>query len=340
MRIVAIETSCDETAVAILEDRGKSVHLRGSFLATQAASHRPYGGVVPEIAVREHARNLPLGVERVLAEASLRVGDLQGVAATRGPGLASSLLVGYAFGRSLALGLQRPFWGINHLEGHLLSPFWGHFDEIPFPFLGLIVSGGHTLLVLAKELGDYQRVASTVDDAAGEALDKIARLLGLGYPGGPAIERMAQQGNPKRYVFPQACREKGDRRFSFSGLKTAVRYFIQNHEGHLGDGSFLADVCASVQEAVMEVLAKKTVETAIAYGVSVVALSGGVACNQRLRQLFAEYCHAHQLRLAVAPPALCTDNAIMIGWVALLRSRAGLDDDSDKQIDIDPNLSL
>jgi N6-L-threonylcarbamoyladenine synthase len=235
MRWIGIETSCDESAAALVEVTGGSLRVAASLVGSQIAQHRPYGGVVPEVAVREHLRNLPRLVPAALAEAGWKAGEIAGVAVTRGPGLATSLLIGHGYARGLALALGKPVRGINHLEGHLLSPFFAENKPVAFPFLGLVVSGGHTLLIEARGWNDYRKLGGTVDDAAGEVFDKVARMLGLGYPGGPEIEKAARAGDPAAYDFPQAFPERDSFQFSFSGLKTSVRYFLEKHPGREGD---------------------------------------------------------------------------------------------------------
>jgi len=338
MRWIGIETSCDESAVAVVEADGDGLRLLASLVGSQIARHRPFGGVVPEVAVREHLRNLPRLAAAALQEAGIGTGDLDGIAVTQGPGLATSLLIGHAYARGLGLATGLPVRGINHLEGHLLSPFLASGGETVFPFLGLIVSGGHTLLVEARGWNDYRCLGGTVDDAAGEVFDKVARMLGLGYPGGPEIEKVAKEGNSVAYDFPQAFPERADFRFSFSGLKTSVRYFLEKNPERLGDRAFVADVAASFQRAVVAVLVRKTVDAARAKGLRTVVAAGGVACNGALRGALEGDAARNGFRLLLAPLALCTDNAAMIAGVAALKERAGaalpLPDD------IDPNLPL
>ncbi|MEI7958517.1 MAG: tRNA (adenosine(37)-N6)-threonylcarbamoyltransferase complex transferase subunit TsaD [Verrucomicrobiota bacterium] len=331
MIVLALETSCDETAAAILcEERG----LLASEVASQIAIHQAYGGVVPEVASRQHLTQLRPVVAAALCSAGLQISQIDAVAATAGPGLATSLMIGLSAAKGLALGLKKPFLAINHIEGHLLSPFF------PSPrlsgALGLVVSGGHTLLVDVEGFGCYRLLGQTRDDAAGEAFDKVGKLLGLPYPGGPVIDRLAKTGDPGRFDFPRSMLDSGDFAFSFSGLKTAVRYLIPK----LPDRSeaTLADVCASFQEAVVDVLVGKTLAAVRATGRKTVALSGGVSCNSRLRVKMAAACGRAGIELLLADSALCTDNAAMIAFVALhrLRQRAY----SPVTADIDPNLRL
>ncbi len=331
--VLAIETSCDDTSVAAVDDRGGILALE---TASQTESHQPYGGVVPELASRNHTVLLPGLVERVLAQPGCGVGDLAAVAATAGPGLASSLLVGNTMAKAMALGAGVPFVAVNHMEGHLLSPFVGR--DVPFPFLGLVVSGGHTLLVEARGVGDYELVGRSLDDAAGEAFDKTGKMLGLPYPGGPEIEKCAKGGDPTAFAFPRAMLESGDGNFSFSGLKTSVRVLIQRLDPAARE-QWLPDVCASFQEAVVEVLSAKTLEAARRRGLRDVAVSGGVACNGRLREtLRAEIEGRFGARLHLVEPRLATDNAAMIGHVAHWRLASGRV--SSLEEDVDPNLPL
>ena len=335
---LGIETSCDESAVALVEVRERQLRIAASVVGSQIAQHRPYGGVVPEVAVREHLRNLPQLTPRALEEAGVSLEAIQGVAVTQGPGLATSLLIGYAYARGLGLMLRKPVRGINHLEGHLLSPFFADGTEVSFPLLGLIVSGGHTLLVEARGWNHYRKIGSTVDDAAGEVFDKVARMLGLGYPGGPEIEKAAREGNPTAYDFPQSFPDRDDFRFSFSGLKTSVRYFLEKHPGEIENRAFVSDVAASFQRAVVEVLVRKTIRAARKYRLQRITVAGGVACNGALRGALERAAASAGLILALAPSSLCTDNAAMIAGVAALKEAAGVHDPESN--DIDPNLPL
>lgn len=324
--IVSIETSCDETAVAIMKGR----QLLSSEVASQIDLHQAYGGVVPEVASRNHLRALRPTLDAALAKANLRLADIEAFAATCGPGLATSLMIGSSIAKGLAIATGLPFHAINHLEGHLLSPFFG--KDIR-PAIGLVVSGGHTLLVQINGVSDYKLLGQTVDDAAGEAFDKVGKLLGLPYPGGPHVNKLAAGGDPKRYNFPRGMMDSNDFSFSFSGLKTAVRYMLPK----LGEYR-IEDICASFQEAIVDVLISKTLRAIEHTGHSVVALSGGVSCNTRLRERFAESCAAHGVEFLAAEPHLCTDNAAMIGFVAALRVEKG--QLSPLTIDVNPNMGL
>ncbi|MFT6181647.1 MAG: N6-L-threonylcarbamoyladenine synthase, partial [Akkermansiaceae bacterium] len=268
--ILAIESSCDETAVAIIHRDHGQPKLLTSLISSQIEIHREFGGVVPEVACRNHAQRIRPLVQQALDEAGLTLDDITTFAATRGPGLASSLLVGLAYAKGLAAASKKPFYGINHMEGHLLSPFL-ELGQIP-PHLGLIVSGGHTMLVAVSAHGQYHLIGRTIDDAAGEAFDKVGRMLKLPYPGGPEIEKHARQGNPKAYRFPRAVLKDAPFNFSFSGLKTAVLYQLQKIKE---PQAHLADICASFQEAVFDTLVKKTINAAQEHGHTLITLSGG-----------------------------------------------------------------
>jgi len=328
--ILAIETSCDETAVAVL----RGTELLASEVASQT-EHEAYGGVVPEVASRNHLVQAPRLLQKVLSDSKLTLGDLDAFAATSGPGLASSLMIGASIAKGLALGTGRPYLATNHLEGHLLSPFFGRNEAIERN-VSLVVSGGHTLLVEVRGVGDYRILGRTVDDAAGEAFDKVAKLLGLGYPGGPEIEKRAETGDDTRFDFPRSMLDSRDHNFSFSGLKTAVRYRLAEHPERTEQ--LVADVSASFQTAVIEVLVKKTIRGAKESDARLVTISGGVSCNQALRKEMAKGCSNAGLQLLVAPPRLCTDNAAMIAFAASHRFAGG--QCSDVSEEIDPNLAL
>src|SRR6478672_6038832 len=350
MTVLALETSCDETAVAI---------LRGD-----RAAHEKYGGIVPEIASRNHLIYAPRLLDRAASAGKTRLAEADAFAATSGPGLASSLMIGASIAKGLAIGFGKRYLGINHLEGHLLSPFFGvekDGDNDIKPNVSLIVSGGHTMLVVVRDLTNYQLIGHTVDDAAGEAFDKVAKMLGLGYPGGPEIEKHARGGDPKRFDFPRSM--LGSENFSFSGLKTAVRYLlpkidvipseakrsrgtplndgVRDASGSLDfprDDKLLADLCASFQQAIIDVLVKKTVAAAQKYRVDLVTISGGVSCNQELRRQMRDASSRKGIEFKSAEPWLCTDNAAMIAFAALLRLRAGFE--SQVTEEIDPNLKV
>jgi N6-L-threonylcarbamoyladenine synthase len=338
--LLAIESSCDETAVSIV--RGKKDHateILASEVSSQIELHRVHGGVVPELASRNHSIRLRPLVEQALDHAGLKIAEIDAFAATTGPGLASSLLVGSTAAKALACATRKPFLGINHLEGHLLSPFVNE-TRVP-PHLALIVSGGHTLLLEVKGPGRYRKLGGTRDDAAGEAYDKVGKMLGLPYPGGPEIEKIAHEGDPNAYEFPRSMLYDPHADFSFSGLKTAVLYKLQSLGDPLEvikDRSTVADLAASFQQAVIEILVGKTIKAARRNGLNLIALSGGVSLNRALRRAFEEACRKHGFRLAVAEASMCTDNAAMIAFAALLRHLAG--ESSPLDADIDPNLRL
>jgi len=331
--LLAIESSCDETAVAIVRgSAGGTTQVLASEISSQIALHREHGGVVPELASRNHSLHLRGLVEKALADAGVGMEEIDAFAATTGPGLASSLLIGSTAAKGMACAMKKPFLGINHLEGHLLSPFLEQ-TSVP-PHVALIVSGGHTLLLDVEGAGRYKKLGGTRDDAAGEAYDKVGKMLGLRYPGGPEIEKAAVNGNPKAYDFPRSMLHEAHLDFSFSGLKTAVLYTLQKEKGELP----VADLAASFQEAVIEILVKKTLRAARAAGRKKIALSGGVSLNNALRKAFEEVAGREGLELEVAPPAFCTDNAAMIAFAALLRHLAGEKSALDE--DIHPNLPL
>jgi len=328
--LLAIETSCDETAVAIL--RGNE--LLASEVASQA-EHEAYGGVVPEVASRNHLLHAPRLLESAVRKAGIELSEVGAFAATTGPGLASSLMIGASIAKGLALGFAKPYLAINHLEGHLLSPFFAGDFKLA-PNVSLIVSGGHTLLVEVRGLNDYRILGRTVDDAAGEAFDKVAKMLGLGYPGGPEIERRALSGDAARFDFPRSMLDSGNHNFSFSGLKTSVRYQIAKL-GEISD-NIRDDLCASFQRAAVEVLVKKTLRAARESGANLVTVSGGVSCNRQLREQMSAACDRAGIKLLTTVPELCTDNAAMIAFAASLRLKAGFA--SKLTQEIDPNLAL
>jgi len=335
--ILALETSCDETAAAIVREDGE---VLSSEVASQIEAHRIYGGVVPELASRNHVLHARALVEQALADAGLGLHDIAAFAATNGPGLVSSLLIGSTMAKALALAENKPFLAINHLEGHLLSPFMSatHGPEtraaIP-SHLALIVSGGHTMLLHVRGVGRYEVLGRTRDDAAGEAFDKVAKMLALPYPGGPEIDRRARSGNRKAFDFPRSMMG-GGHDFSFSGLKTSVLYLLPKVD--ITDEAVLNDVCASFQEAVVDVLVEKTLAAARERNQRLAAVSGGVSCNSRLRTRLAERCAEEGLGLLLAEPRYTTDNAAMIAFAALQRWKTGFT--TPLETDVDPNLGL
>ncbi len=344
MRILAIETSCDETAAAVIEDGRR---ILSNVVASQIDLHARYGGVFPEMASRAHIEAIVPVIREALVKAHVGWRDLHAVAVTRGPGLAGSLLVGVNAAKGIALGRDLPLLGINHLEGHIYAHWLetesggaADPDALEFPLLCLIVSGGHTELVLMQDHGRYQRLGGTRDDAAGEAFDKVGRLLGLPYPGGPAIERVAQKGDPARLRFPRAWLE-GSWDFSFSGLKTAVLRVVRGYGEAGPDGrpprqAPIPHLAAAFQEAVVDVLAEKTVQAAAAYQAKAILLAGGVSANRRLREEVKS--RAGDIPVYYPPIFLCTDNAAMIGAAAYYRFQAGQRD--GWEMDVVPNLRL
>ena len=314
--ILAIETSCDETAAAVLSGfNGVLAHE----IFSQAEIHSEFGGVVPEVASRNHLASAPPIIERAMQTAGLDFSQLDAIAATTGPGLASALLVGASLAKGLALGAAKTFLAVNHIEGHLLSPFFGR-DTIP-PHTALVVSGGHTLLLDVEGFGKYQLLGRTLDDAAGEAFDKTAKLLGLGYPGGILIDRLAADADPARFDFPRGMIDSGDFDFSFSGLKTSVRIFLEKH-GPPSQAD-LPDLCASIQAAIVDVLAAKLLKAARQSGRHTIAISGGVSANSSLRQTLHTQAENAGLELLFPPPDLLTDNALMIAYAAAHHLAAG-----------------
>jgi N6-L-threonylcarbamoyladenine synthase len=323
--LLAIESSCDETSVAVVH----AGTVRSCLVSSQIQLHAEYGGVVPELATREHLRHLLPLARQALAKAGVTTRELDAVAATRGPGLPSALLVGLKAAQAVAFALRRPFLGVNHHEAHLYSPWVcgapprAAFDEFE-PNVALIVSGGHTLLVHVPAELRHHVLGSTVDDAAGECFDKTAKLLGLPYPGGPVMDRLAEGGDPRAFAFPRPMLREPHDDFSFSGLKTSVRYFLRDHPGLADEPPRLRDLCASVQTAIVEVLVTKTIRAARRLGVRCVTASGGVTCNRALRRELAAACAAEGFTLRLAERSLCTDNAAMVGVLAERQLQRGV----------------
>jgi N6-L-threonylcarbamoyladenine synthase len=338
--LLAFETSCDETSAAVI----RNGLVLANVVSSQVQLHAEYGGVVPELAAREHLRNLMPVARQALRQAGIAPARLTAVAATQGPGLPSALMAGLKAAQALAFTLRTPFIGIHHHEAHLYSP-WVHgeppkadFSQFQ-PNVSLIVSGGHTMLVHVQAELQHRLLGSTVDDAAGECFDKTGKLLGLPYPAGPIIDRLAAGGNPKAYDFPRPMINDPHDDFSFSGLKTSVRYFLRDHPDVANDAQRVRDLCASIQAAIVDVLVTKTVRAARRLHVRCVTASGGVTCNSALRQRLTEGCADARLELRLAEKSLCTDNAAMIGILAerklqLNRTPTSLD------ADISPNWTL
>jgi N6-L-threonylcarbamoyladenine synthase len=333
MRILGIETSCDETSAAVVEETGDAATpwaIRSNIVASQVAIHREWGGVVPELASRQHIRDITGVVERALTEAHSTWRDLGAVAVTQGPGLVGSLLVGLSFAKAAAAAAGLPLVGVHHLAGHIESLVLQN-GELPLPSVVLVVSGGHTSLYLVERPGAYQLLSRTRDDAAGEAYDKVAKLLGLGYPGGPVIDRLAKQGNDRAVALPatrlthadrNAPELKGDLDFSFSGLKTAVLRQVRAHQGPMSDQD-IADVAASFQRVVVSVLIERLFDAARRHGARSVGVAGGVSANSRLRADLKERGERRELPTFLPGLALSTDNAAMIAAAGLRRFRAG-----------------
>ena len=322
MRVLAIETSCDDTGAAVILDGRK---ILSNVVSSQVPIHQKYGGVVPELASRRHVESIVPIVKEALEMAELTLSEIDGIAVTQGPGLVGSLLVGLSFAKSIAFATGLPFIGVNHIEAHLSAIFLE--EKSPrFPFIGLVVSGGHTSLFRVDGFGKYKRLGQTRDDAAGEAFDKVAKLLGLGYPGGPIIDELSKTGNPKAIRFPRASLGKDSFDFSFSGLKTAVVNYVKAHPEPPGGYSedLIKDIVSSFQEAVVEVLVKKTVQAAQHQGLKRIVLSGGVAANQRLRQKIKEELFEQKLKVYIPSPSFCTDNAAMVGVVGYEYLKRGI----------------
>jgi tRNA N6-adenosine threonylcarbamoyltransferase len=319
--VLGIESSCDDSAAAVLRDG----RLLASVVSSQDAVHGPYGGVVPELASRHHVRNMVPVVDAALSRAGIGLGDVEAIAVTRGPGLVGSLLVGLSVAKGIAQRRRLPLVGVNHLEGHLLAITLERppTDPLRFPFLGLIVSGGHSGLYLAREPGSYACLGRTRDDAVGEAFDKAAKLLGLGYPGGPVIDRLAQQGDPRAVRFPRARLKRGRFDFSFSGFKTALRLHVSEHPP---SPETLPHIAASVQEALVDMLVDTTLDALGETGVERLVVSGGVAANRRLRARMTEAAAGLGVEVLFPHASLCTDNAAMIAVAALSRLAAGAND--------------
>lgn len=344
MNILGIETSCDETSAAVVQDGAR---ILANVVSSQVDLHRPYGGVVPELASRNHLQLIDAVVTEALEKAGVALDQIDAVAATYGPGLASSLLIGLNAGKGIAFATSKPFIAINHMEAHLYSPVMTDLGALPM--VSLIVSGGHTILVHATGIGKHKILGQTVDDAAGEAFDKVAKLLKLGYPGGPEIDRLAQSGNPRAINFPRSMLDDASYNFSFSGIKTAVLYWLRKHgvaapvpgareaapaAGTAATTTRVEDICASFQEAVVDVLVGKTLRAAEEYRAHTVSASGGVSINSRFRHRLTGECERRGLRCLLAPASLCTDNAAMIAALAFHKSP------SDFSLDVAPSVGL
>jgi N6-L-threonylcarbamoyladenine synthase len=316
--ILGIETSCDETAAAVVEDGNK---ILSHVVLSQIDIHHKYGGVVPEIASRAHLNTIIPIVQETMDSAQCQYQDIDAIALVNGPGLVGSLLVGLTIGKSIGFTYRKPLMAVNHLHAHIYASFLENWD-ITFPLVALVVSGGHTDLFYMPEPGKYEWLGKTYDDAAGEAFDKVGKVLGLGYPAGPEIDKLAQQGNPKAIEFPRPYLEEYGADFSFSGLKTAVIYYLKKHPIGPNQAS-LADICASFQQAVIDVLVKKTMEIAIVKQVKGIIVSGGVAANSGLRTQMVNAVKQNGLSLWIPSPKYCTDNAAMVAAAGYYQIQAG-----------------
>ena len=330
---LAIESSCDETAAAVLLN-GRE--MLSNIISSQIDIHKLYGGVVPEIASRHHLNNVNTVVEQALAESDTTMDQVDMIGVTYGPGLVGALLIGLATAKAYALATGKPLIGVHHILGHISANFIEH-PELEPPFMALVVSGGHTNLVEVTDYNECRVLGGTRDDAVGEAYDKVARVLGLGYPGGPLIDKIAREGNPEAVEFKRVFLEKGSLDFSFSGIKTGVLNYV-NSEKQAGREINVADVAASFQAAVLDVIVKKTVDSAVALGKDRIVMAGGVAANSRLREMLGNACRKRGIKLYHPSPILCTDNAAMIGCAAYYKYIAGGRD--DLTLDAIPNLKL
>ncbi len=343
MLVLGIESSCDETAVALIDGgrAGEAPQLLSSVISTQIPLHRLYGGVIPELASRNHSARLPGVLAEALEKAGRSIHEVDAFASTAGPGLVAALLVGNTAAKALALAARKPFVAVNHLEGHMFSPFIASAGGV-VPHLGLVVSGGHSLLVDVRGPGDYSLLGRSRDDAAGEAFDKVAKMLDLPYPGGPEIDRRAEQGDPARFKFPRPMMHEDHLDFSFSGLKTAVLYtlptLVASGNPHDLPEGVMNDLCAGVRQAIIDVLVHKAMRALKKTGHRVLAVSGGVSCNGALRAKLAEACARRRVELQLPPRELTTDNAAMIAFAGLLHAQAGRFSPLDTPVD--PNLHL
>ena len=351
--ILGIESSCDETAAAVVDTAAPTLERRivAQHIASQDEAHRPYGGVVPEIAARAHVEKIAPLIAATLADAGLELGDMDAIAATAGPGLIGGVMVGLVTAKALAMAGDKPLLAVNHLEGHALSPRLAD-PTLDYPYCLLLVSGGHCQLLEVRGVGQYRRLATTIDDALGEAFDKTAKLLGLGYPGGPAVERLAREGNPRAIKFPRPLVGSGDPNFSFAGLKSAVARVVQGPStgsGRAGLGEKLAhiktpahaelveaspptpaDIAASFQQAAIDCVIDRTrIALAGLSDMNALVVAGGVAANTAIRAALETLATDHRLRFVAPPPALCTDNAAMIAWAGGERLAAGYRDPLD-----------
>ena len=331
--ILAIESSCDETAASVVKN-GRTV--LSNIISSQIDLHTLFGGVVPEIASRKHVENIDGVIQKALADAGMTLEEMDAIGVTYGPGLVGALLVGLAEAKALAYAAGKPLIGVHHIEGHICANYIQNKDFAP-PYMALVVSGGHSHLVYVSDYGKYEIMGHTRDDAAGEAYDKVARAIGMGYPGGPKIDAAAKKGNPDAVKFPRVFLEEDSYDFSFSGLKSAVLNYV-NKQKMMGAEIVPEDIAASFQQSVVEVLVSKTIKAAKAHGVKKIALAGGVASNSALRTRMQEACERNGFYLSVPAPILCTDNAAMIGCAAYYEYIAGVKDGLD--LNANPSLKL
>lgn len=325
--IIGIETSCDETSVAIVKN-GK--HLLSNVVASQMKIHQRYGGVVPEIASRKHMEYIMITCQEALDKAKIFLNDIDAIAVVPGPGLKGSLLVGLSFAKAIAFALSKPLIGVNHVEAHIYANFLAN-ESPQTPFIALVASGGHTSLLLVKETGKYEVIGKTRDDAAGEVFDKIAKYLGLTYPGGPIIEELAKKGIPDAISLPRPLLKSDSYDFSFSGLKTAVIYFIMGEKAK-GNHININDVCASLQKAIVDILKYKTFSAARKYKVKRIIFGGGVAANERLRVEFLEDSRKEKIAVHFPPKEFCTDNAAMVACAGFYKLEKGITDSYDMEV--------
>ena len=337
VRILAIETSCDETAMAILEGEGERVQIMSSMIRSQIGTHSAYGGVVPEVGAREHLELFFPMLHKMVPQDGV---GIDAIAVTAGPGLAPALRVGVEAAKGLAYGWKKPLVPVCHLEGHIYASWLRDDGVVPaFPALALIVSGGHTELVLMRGHGEFERLGETLDDAAGEAFDKVAKMLDLGYPGGPKVAALAEGGNREAFAFPRAMMKNDDSMFSFSGLKTAVLYTLRQSEDKIGDPQFRADVAASFEEAVVDVLVKKTMRAAEKVNSASIILAGGVAANLHLRSTLAAACAEREIPFFMPEFKYSMDNAAMIAVAGYFRHQRG-DTKDPRDVIADPNMDI
>jgi len=340
MRLLAIETSCDETSAAVIENGC----VLSNIVSSQTNTHAEYGGVVPELATREHMKNVQPVIQEALSSAACSISDLSVIAATRGPGLPPALMIGWKTAQAFAYAINRPLIGVNHVVAHLYSawfsgtPIKNNINDFE-PNISLIASGGHTIIAKVNKPLDHVILGQTQDDAAGECFDKTAKLLGLGYPGGPNIDRLAKSGKPESFHFARPMLNKANDNLSFSGLKTSVRYFLENNPSLLSENESIPDLCASIQAAIVEVLLKKTLRAARRERVKCITVSGGVACNSLLRSEFQRACKDNEIQLRISPQDMCTDNAGMIGLLAEMMHIQGAPS-AVLEDDISPNWTI